>query len=1252
MCRWVVTACVLLVMLQNIFAAPGMTPQEEAFLRQIYMSKTSTWDQAVIDARSWTNFHATYSNTLYSLLSQGITNFVASYGTNDSVSVTGHTGYIQFNTNVPSIAYVDAAVQNVAYQHGTNNFTAPSNTFAGTIYAPTGNYEFIWLNGTNLIALFNNMATKTNWAGSIVDGSINMRSNGISNVGYLSATGTITATNSSSLFYEVFRRNTSDVFQASELITADAVDKRIAAMSAEIWYGTTNAHAVLAGKGRMESLEPATMWAYTNALTVGTNLIGTWSVTNTLYQNRAPAGEYLEHFHLRVIQLGNPDLSVYSELIAISADGATTNLLDSSTHVDVSTVSALSEFDSRLHVSTNSYFADARYLAINWYGVRSGGSSASLVTAGGGGLATSLRTPNISNPSIGVDSYYLAVSLSNTVYALPSNAWNQAVIDSASWTNWNSTNQFNVRIGAIEAELSARTSLWDRVYDWMGLYSNQVALSLTNTFYSEGNTNSFSFTNGTAYIAFRTNYLSDEPLWIAESNLYLRLIGTNGWVVSSHDGFLTSGSNVVFQTDTNGWVTSTHDAWLTAASNVVFQSDTNGWVTSTHDGFLTALSNLVFQVDTNGWVTSSHDAWLTAASNVVFQSDTNGWVTSSHDAWLTAASNVVFQSDTNGWVTSSHDGFITNLDTVGTGTSLVYSVVGRTATNKSLAAGSNITITDDGVGTITLASTGGSGGGGDVYQVGTNVFTHTNTFLDTLYGNTGIFSRVGIGTNLPAYALDVYGEAIFRNNLRMLNQYPIYFANGQTLADQGDGGLTLQSLYNLYLQAGVGGDGSIKFYTGTNATIAAASERGRFSSVGYFGLGTTNPIYLLDVNGESIFRDNLRILSQTPIYFVNGQTLRDAGDGGLSLKSTYNLYLQSGASGEGAIKVYTGSNTAQENERMRILSTGNIGIGTTNPVTTLDVNGTSTFRGNMNMAGQQITNVANIGATTVTPEVVIMSSVTIDNSTTTNAVTLRYPTTADNTNTLLLSSSGATFTRYGSSAATAPTILTRRGRGLSTATDPLASGSALGSFTWAGITNSGGGFSGTRAQLGVYAAQAWDNTSNGTYMSFSVTPTNSATMDEALRIQQDYSVKFFDTAIVKAPATPSGGFILYSSNGFARVIDETGDNTQFSPHNEKGEIIKASHNPYSGVSEYINLTLLARAIEEMLPASSIYKGKFYSIVTNAPAANWAVDQNAHEAQRNREIADWDATDEKDRVGIPRPKPYIKQPEPAFLSKEK
>lgn len=411
-------------------AASGMTPKEEAFIRQVYLNRTSTWDLAYINAAHWTNFHKTYSNTIYSLLSNGVTNFSYSYGAADSISQTGHTGYFVFNTNVaPYNALAIAtygsntalAVSNLVAGFSTNSWDASTNVanwssngvvlISNTVFnLPTNNW--------NTIGAVSNEAT---FGSNTAVAVSNMWDNGTNAFARtndsrdISLQGNFHATNAVPIFYKAYQGNTSDVFEANQLITADAVDKRLQAFASEIWYGTTNVHPVLAGTSSAESIEPTNSWYSTNSLAVGTNLLGVFASTNTLYSNRVPAGEYLGHFHCQVIKGGMPIVETFFKLATITTDGATTNILDTTSKKDVSDATTLGEFDLRAHVSTNVYYSEARYLAVLRYGVRTGGASASLVTAGGGGLSTSLRTPNISYSSTALEAYYTSIWASNGV---------------------------------------------------------------------------------------------------------------------------------------------------------------------------------------------------------------------------------------------------------------------------------------------------------------------------------------------------------------------------------------------------------------------------------------------------------------------------------------------------------------------------------------------------------------------------------------------------------------------------------------------------------------------------------------------------------------------------------------------------------------------------------------------------------------------------------------------------------------------
>ena len=109
----------------------------------------------------------------------------------------------------------------------------------------------------------------------------------------------------------------------------------------------------------------------------------------------------------------------------------------------------------------------------------------------------------------------------------------------------------------------------------------------------------------------------------------------------------------------------------------------------------------------------------------------------------------------------------------------------------------------------------------------------------------------------------------------------------------------------------------------------AGAERMRFDSSGNIGIGSTNPVFSGAYSGMNLHSGN----SGTAIKMTNpstGITATDGFDiminsaGGVNIWNRESSYIRFATSGD---------------ERMRIDVSGNVGIGTTNPLAMLDVNG-------------------------------------------------------------------------------------------------------------------------------------------------------------------------------------------------------------------------------------------------------------------------------------------------------------------------
>jgi hypothetical protein len=110
--------------------------------------------------------------------------------------------------------------------------------------------------------------------------------------------------------------------------------------------------------------------------------------------------------------------------------------------------------------------------------------------------------------------------------------------------------------------------------------------------------------------------------------------------------------------------------------------------------------------------------------------------------------------------------------------------------------------------------------------------------------------------------------------------------------------------------------GGLVFYQGSSPTEAM-----RITSAGLVGIGTSSPIYTLDVNGDAKVTNAVRYYVGSTQYGVSF-----ANAGAFGFEAYQGTYIYWG----------TGSG-ASATERMRITSAGNVGIGTSSPGAPLDI---------------------------------------------------------------------------------------------------------------------------------------------------------------------------------------------------------------------------------------------------------------------------------------------------------------------------
>ena len=283
------------------------------------------------------------------------------------------------------------------------------------------------------------------------------------------------------------------------------------------------------------------------------------------------------------------------------------------------------------------------------------------------------------------------------------------------------------------------------------------------------------------------------------------------------------------------------------------------------------------------------------------------------------------------------DGPTSNLHVVGNAYVSTELTVGGTVTATTFSgSGSGLTALPAAeiTGTLAVANGGtgvtGSTGTGDVVLSIAPAFSGDVAFdTNTLFVDS-TDNRVGVGTADPGTALEVFSTSGTQMTLRSDSRYSTIFA----VDDTGS------SFF--------GNDrGAIRFTTGGDTSGSGASEKMRILANGNVGIGTDSP--------ATPFHINKLTATTNPKAHTTTEFIRIRGDKVIgqtyAISGGIKLGGETGgtATADGRMEFYVNDGAGVSNDYgdipdklvMCMRGDGNVGIGTTNPLTIFDTHGTS-----------------------------------------------------------------------------------------------------------------------------------------------------------------------------------------------------------------------------------------------------------------------------------------------------------------------
>jgi len=187
--------------------------------------------------------------------------------------------------------------------------------------------------------------------------------------------------------------------------------------------------------------------------------------------------------------------------------------------------------------------------------------------------------------------------------------------------------------------------------------------------------------------------------------------------------------------------------------------------------------------------------------------------------------------------------------------------------------------------------------------------------------------NVGIGTTTPQAPLD-FGALTLNSGGGDVSVGPDMFMSSQGMISAGS---------NFFLVSDANGDGSgdIIFGSGGNTSGAITRLMKLDGTTGNIGIGTTSPNSKLEVKTDGSSSSESALILNNPSTAAYSTVSNDFYTGGVWRSSLWTMRNNTGLGG--IVGVSTADSSGVSQERLRITDTGNIGIGTTGPISRVDI---------------------------------------------------------------------------------------------------------------------------------------------------------------------------------------------------------------------------------------------------------------------------------------------------------------------------